>query len=110
MVDPIGKAATAGVAGGAILALAEGVTPDPITMMYSLAVAVIGLAGLVFRQRRQVVPVVDKITNSNLMAKLEDMAYGRGGMFERLDKHGARLDHVEHVHFRGGSVTPNARS
>jgi hypothetical protein len=120
MIEPVSKALTAGVAGGIVLALAEGVPPDAMTMMYSLSVAVIGLAALVFKQRRQVAPVADKITNSNLMSKLEDMAYGRGGMFERLDKvddrieqvsvkidlaqiklaeHGARINHLETRHF-----------
>jgi hypothetical protein len=114
------KILAGGLTGGVVLALLEGVTPAPpdaTAMMYSLAVAVIGLAGLAFQNRRSITErPVEKVSNTTLLDKLEDFAYGPRGMFIRIDKidekietlsgkidtaslrienHGARLDNVE---------------
>lgn len=97
------KAATAaGLTGGIVLVAAEGVQPDATTMMYSLAVAVIGLAGMVFKNRRSIAST-DKTTNSELMSHLEDLAYGaktmrdEAGTFRseiggRIDRLGVRIE------------------
>ena len=79
---------------GAVVALADVAPhPDPVTMMYSLAVAVIGLAAMVFKNRRSIGhSAPEKVSNSDLMSYLEDFAFGPRGMSGRLDKLDEKID------------------
>lgn len=94
-----------GVAAGVLLAGVEKLPFNETTMMYSVAIAVIGLAGLVLKQGRGKSPVVSTAACSAQMAKVtdlsEDLAMARKdviairteitGRFDRIDGNVGKL-------------------
>jgi len=96
MIGPL-KAAGVVAASGAILSVgadvAEAHPPDSTLMMYSLAVAVIGLATLAIKNRRSINErPIEKISNAELMRKLEGFSAWPSAISNRLDKLSDKVD------------------
>jgi hypothetical protein len=106
------KALTAaGVTGGVVLAVTGGVQPDPTAMMYSLALAVIGLATKSLTDtfgRGRTIPALTKAEWDEARHELKSLAKGIDGAREdsgtfrrelgdRMDRIDGKIENLAHA-------------